>query len=93
MKHVIKRNKKKQTYTIKKLERAVEKAAKDAKISLKGRKKLIHEVAHTLHYKLKGRTSIKTTDLRRLILRRLDRRSKKTARAWRRHDNRKKRRK
>lgn len=89
--HVIKRSGKKQAFSIAKLKRAVEKAAKDAKLSAAKRKKLVAEVVSPLVKTLKRKKMIKASALRKVVLGRIGRRAKAVAAAWKRFDRKKKR--
>ena len=86
---VIKRDGKKQAFTAAKIKKAVEKAARDAGISSLKIKELVKDVAEPV-IKLYKNKSVKSTILRKSILRRLERRAKAAVSAWRRYENRKK---
>ncbi|MBU0457477.1 MAG: ATP cone domain-containing protein [Nanoarchaeota archaeon] len=84
--HVLKRNKKKQQFMPIKIRHSVEKAAKEAKLSSARVKQLVLDVAEPVIELAKKKKVVKSTDLRRAILGRLDRRTKKTSKAWRKFD-------
>ena len=84
--HVLKRNKKRQQFMPIKIRRSVEKAAKEAKLSSTRVKQLVLDVAEPVIELAKKKRVVKSTDLRRAILGRLDRRTKKTSKAWRKFD-------
>ena len=86
---VIKRGGKRQAFSGSKIKRAVEKAARDAGISSLKIKELVKDVAEPV-IKLYKNKSVKSTILRKSILRRLERRAKAAVSAWRRYENRKK---
>lgn len=85
--HVIKKGGKKQAFSVAKLRRSVERAAKDAK--LKGSKALVKEVVDPLVKALKKRKTIKASALRKAMLGRIERRAKAVASAWKRFDRKK----
>lgn len=89
--HVIKKSGKKQAFSIAKLKRAIERAAKDAKLSAAKRKKLAAEVVSPLVKALKSRKVIKASALRKAVLGRVERRAKAVASAWKRFDRKKRR--
>ena len=86
---VIKRGGKRQAFSGSKIKRAAEKAARDAGISSLKRNELIKEVAEPV-IKLYKNKKVKSTILRKSILRRLGRKAKAAVSAWRRYENRKK---
>ena len=86
---VIKRGGKRQAFSGSKIKSAVEKAARDAGISSLKIKELVKDVAEPV-IKLYKNKSVKSTILRKSILRRLERRAKAAVSAWRRYENRKK---
>ena len=85
---VIKRSGRRQAFSIAKTKRAVQRAARDAKLVAREQKKLASEIAQSIARTLRGKRSIKAADLRRRILGMLDRRERKVAAAWRRYDRR-----
>ncbi|MDP4012352.1 MAG: hypothetical protein Q8R00_01990 [Candidatus Nanoarchaeia archaeon] len=87
---IIKRIGKRQKFSVAKIKRAVEKAAKEAKVAKSKRVALAKEVSVSVVKALKGKRSIKATALRRAVLVRLDRAAKRVASAWRRYEKRKK---
>lgn len=84
--NIIKRNGKRQNFSMMKVSRSLEKALKEGKVSAVKRKRLIKEICESLNVGLKGKRVIKAVDLRRMVLRRLERLSKPSLRAWRRYD-------
>lgn len=92
MAKVLKRSGKKVAFSQAKLKRAIDKAAKDAKITPKKRKEVIKEVSAPVIKAVKKKRVIKAVDLKRMILRKLDKVAKKAATAWRRYDKKKKKR-
>ena len=85
---VIKRSGRRQRFSHVKLARAVERAAKEAKLSTAKRRELVKEVSTGISSSLGRRHSIPAIDLRRRALRRLESRSKATLKSWRRFDRR-----
>ncbi len=91
MKYVIKRSGKRQKYILGKIEKALDRAAKNAGMSASRRKRLIHNVAHNLDKNIK-KSVIKTKELRGKILRRLNTHAKAVAAAWKTYDKERKKR-
>ena len=87
---VIKRDGKKQKFNAGKIERGIQKAAHDAGVSASRAKELIHDVADSVVNKYKDKKT-KASYLRRIILRRLDRKSRSVSSAWRRFDKKRRR--
>jgi len=86
MAFVIKKNKKRQTFTPAKIRRSIERAAREAKVSPKKIKKLMAEVADPLIKLVKRKRTVRASYLRKSILGRLDRRLKKVSNAWKKFD-------
>ena len=86
---VIKRGGKKQSFSGSKIKGAIEKAAKDAGISSLKRNELIKEVAVPVIDLYKGKRAVKAVELRKSILKRLERRAKSVVSAWRRYEKKK----
>ncbi len=89
MVYVIKRGGKKEVFNPSKIKRGIERAAKDAKINSLKIKQLISEVADPFIEITKKKKNIKATEIRKSILRRIDRRAKSVSNAWRKFENRK----
>ncbi len=81
---VIKKGGKEQKFSPEKIKRAVGKAAKEAKLSPVERRKLIRELAPVIRA-VRKRKTIKTSMIAKLVLAKLQRKSKATAAAWRKH--------
>lgn len=87
MAHVIKkRSGKKQAFRKAKVVKAIEKSAKDARLSQKAMEELIEHVAHPVAEWVKTKKEVHATNLRRSILGRLGRRKKSVAKAWKAYD-------
>jgi len=86
---VVKRDGKTQKFNPSKIKKAIEKTAKDAGLNSAKRKDLLKEVALPI-IKLYKHKRVKSVDLRKVILRRLQSRSKATVAEWRRWEKRKK---
>ena len=82
---VIKRNGKTQAFSAAKVRMSVQRAARDVKLSTDKTRELIRDVADSVVDKYKNRR-VKSTELRRVLLRRIGRRAKSVASAWRRFD-------
>ncbi len=87
---VIKRNGKQQEFNPNKIKSSIQKSSKDAGISASRTKEIIDDVAESVINKYKNK-KVKALYLRRIILRRLDRKSKSVANAWRRYDKKRRR--
>ncbi len=85
--HVIKKDGKRQAFSVAKLRRSIERAAKDAK--LKGSKALVKEVVDPLVKALKRKKTVRASALRKAVLGRIERRAKAVATAWKRFDRKK----
>ncbi len=89
MTHVIKRGGGKQAFIPSKIRKSVKKAAREAGLSLKKAENLVKEVAESVINFCRKKRAVKTTDIRKSILRRLERRTRAVASAWRRHEKKK----
>jgi len=87
---VVKKNGKRQNFSKAKIERAIDKAAKEAGVSAVKRKEIAKDVANGIVESLERRSSISASELRTRVLRRLETRSKATVKSWRRYDKKKK---
>lgn len=85
---VIKRNRRRQRFSKTKLEKSIIKASRGAKIASSKARELARDISESVRNSLRGKRSVRTTDLRRLILRRLDTRARSVASSWRRYDRR-----
>ena len=90
MSTVIKRGGKTQVFSAAKIRRAIQRAAREAKISASATRELIRDVGDAVVKEYRNRR-VRSTELRRSILKRLDRRTKSVASAWRRFDRKRKR--
>ena len=89
---VIKRSGRRQAFSAAKVRRSVQRAAREARISTARTRELMRDVSDAVVKRYKGRKTVKTTDLRRAILGRLDRRVKYVSAVWRRYDRKRRRR-
>ena len=89
---VIKRSGRRQAFSATKIRRSVQRAAREARISTARTRELMRDVSDVVVKRYKGRKTVKTTDLRRAILGRLDRRVKYVSAVWRRYDRKRRRR-
>lgn len=85
MGQVIKRSGKKQAFSSAKIRRAIDRAAREAGLS-GGKRHELAQVAKHIIEKYMKRKLIKATEIRKSILRILDRRARGAAQAWRRFD-------
>ena len=90
MTQVIKKGGKKQALSPAKLKKGVEKAAKEVKMKKAAIEKLVKETAMPLLTSLKKKRSIRASAIRKAILGRIARKSKKVAKAWQKFDRKKK---
>lgn len=88
---VIKRSGRRQKFSISKLKRGIERAAKDAKITASKRKSLAMDISSSVVHGLKGKRSIRAAELRRRVLTRIERQARSAASAWRRFDRKRRR--
>jgi len=91
MGRVIKRSGRRQAFSAAKVRRSVQQAARDAKVSTAKTRELLRDVADSAVNFYKRKRVVKATELRRSILRRLDRRARAVSSAWRRYDRRRRR--
>ena len=89
MTHVIKRGGKEQKFNSEKIKRAIRKAAKEAKLPPAKAKKLASEVGSSVARACRRRKTIKTSAIAKLVVSKLQRKSKETAAAWRKYAKRK----
>ena len=82
---VIKRNGKKVIFNSGKIRKSIQRAAHEAGVSASRVKELLHDVADSVIKEYKNKKT-KTIYLRKIILKRLDRKSKSVSNAWRRFD-------
>ncbi len=90
---VIKRGGRKQAFVATKIRSSVRKAAKEARLSPKKVEALVKEVAEPTISFFKKKRNVKSTDIRRSVLRRLTRRSRAVSAAWRRNEKKKRKKK
>ncbi len=83
---VIKRSGKREDFRPGKIKKSVEKAAKEAGMAPKNIRILISDVVDPLVDVVKKKRAVKAVDIRKSVLRRLDRRAKSVSGAWRRYD-------
>ena len=86
MADIIKRDKRRQKFSRAKLERSIILAARGAKLTTARGKQIAQDIAGGITKEISRRRSIKSTELRRKILSRLESRSKAMISAWRRYD-------
>lgn len=84
---VIKRDGKKERFNASKIRRGIQKATREAKMSVSSAKGLISDVAESVISRYKNK-KVRTTEIRRTILGKLDRKAKSVSAAWRRFDRR-----
>ena len=83
---VIKRSGKKQKFARSKLERAIERAAKEGRVEARKVRDIAREVAEGIERSFRGRKSVRSVEIRRRTLRRLSSRSRAAVMAWMRYD-------
>ena len=90
MTQVIKKGgKRKQVFNAAKIRHSIEIVAKDVNLAQAKIKELIRDVAEPTISFFKTKRTVKATDIRRSLLRRLDRKAKAVSRAWRNYDKKK----
>ena len=87
---VVKKGGKKEAFVPKKIRTSVQMAAKEAGMAPRQIGDLIEDVAEPVIKLYSKRRVVKTADLRRSLLGRLDRKAKKVSAAWRRHERKRK---
>ena len=87
---VIKRDGKRQAFSVAKVRRSLQMAAREAGVSASKVRELTRDVADAVIKDYRSKR-VKATYLRRVILRRIDRRAKSVSAAWRRFDRKRKR--
>jgi transcriptional regulator NrdR family protein len=90
MTKVIKRGGKKQAFNSSKLKKSVQKACRDAKLSSSTKKEVLNEVVIPTIAVIKKRKVIRSTDIRKLLLKKLGKHSKGAAKAWKSFEKKKK---
>ncbi|GAI93827.1 unnamed protein product [marine sediment metagenome] len=90
MTQVIKKGGKKQRFIPAKIKNSIKKAAAGARISPAKTRELVIDVGESVIDLYKRKKLVKTIDLRKSILGRLNRKSKSVASAWKRYEKRKK---
>ena len=88
MTKVIKRGGKEQKFASEKIKRSILRAAKEAKLSPAERKKLVREVAGPVIRACRKRKTINAKAIRKIVVSKLDKKSKDTAAAWRKYEKR-----
>ena len=83
---VKKRSGKLQAFNLPKLQKAIYRAAAEAKLVAEKRRELSKEVAEGVRSSFIGQKTVSAIEIRRRVLRRLDIRSRATSQAWRRYD-------
>jgi len=83
MGQIIKRGGKKQAFSATKIRKAIQKAAKDAKFSPAKTKEVVRNVGEAVIKYYKNKKAVKSVDVRKAILGRLDRGVKPVAFVWR----------
>jgi len=82
MVQIIKRGGKRQKFMPEKIKTSIKKAAVKARISPAKTRELVNDVGNSVIDLIKKRKLVKTVDIRRSILGRLNRRMKSVASAW-----------
>ncbi|MFH0955149.1 MAG: ATP cone domain-containing protein [Candidatus Micrarchaeota archaeon] len=86
MTSVIKRSGKREKFSSRKLGQAIEKAARQAKVSTDARKTMVREIVSGVWKGIKRRKAVRASHIRRMVFSRLESRSPKTMTAWRRYE-------
>jgi transcriptional regulator NrdR family protein len=90
MTQVIKRGGKRQAFSPSKIKNSIKAAAREAGLSRSKIEKLVKEVGDSVVAFYRKKRVVKSTILRKSILRRLERKAKSVASAWRRHEKKRK---
>ena len=86
VKTVIKRDSRRQAFSKAKIVGAVEKAAREARVSSDKRREYAREISEGVAKSLSRRSSVRSSEIRRRVLKRLESRSRAAVSAWKRHD-------
>ena len=90
MTSVIKRNKHRQAFSQRKLARSIEKAVREAKLGTKRAKELAREIGTAISKSVRRKKSVRSTELRRMVFRRLESKARSAMSAWRRFERKRK---
>ena len=82
---VIKRGGRRQRFSAAKLRHSIERAAREGKVRAAQRVVIAREISTGILGTLRARRSVRSSELRRMVLGRLGRRSRASVAAWRRH--------
>ena len=85
---VIKRKGKIVAFSAAKIKRGVANSAKDAKLPVSVRKRLVRKIALPIIRSMRRRKLVRTSAIRKSILSKLNRQSKAAAQAWRKYERR-----
>ena len=89
MANVIKRGGSRERFSPSKIKKSIKSAARDAKVSAKTKREL-EGIAKEVIAKFRNRKLIKTAEIKRAILSKLNKKAKSVASAWKRHEKKKK---
>ena len=93
MVNVIKRNGRRQKFSKAKLASSIEKAARESGMNAIRARDICDRMSADIAKRIRDRDEIRSSDLRRRVLGRLDRSAKRIAACWRRHERKVKKRK
>jgi len=92
MTHVIKRGGRRQAFSPSKIKKSIKSAAREAGFSPSKTQKLVKDVGGAVIAFFRKKRVVKTTDIRKSILRRLSTRAKSVISSWKRHERKKRKR-
>lgn len=88
--NVIKRGGRRQRFSAAKLRRSIDRAAREGKVRASERAVMVREVSTGILGHLRARRSVRSSELRRMVIGRLGRRSRAAVAAWRRQERKRK---
>ena len=83
---VIKKDGKKQAFNSSKIKQSIKKAARESKVPSSKYKEILREITGFVIKRFKRKKYVKTTEIRKAILKKLDVKAKFISSAWRRYD-------
>ncbi len=89
MTHVIKRGGRRQSFSPSKIKNSIKKATREAGFSPSKTQKLVKDVGEAVIAFFRKKRVVKTTDIRKSILRRLSTKAKSVIPSWKRHERKK----
>ena len=86
MTRVIKRNGRREAFSVRKLRKSISSAARESDITVKRAREVVRDISRATTATARKRNEIRSRDLRAMVLRKLDATEPAVSRAWRRYD-------